>query len=247
MQIHFLGTNGWFDSQVGHTPCVLIKSKQANIILDAGFGFTELSPVLDWDKPVFLFLSHFHLDHTVGLHALPLYQFTGGLKIFGPQPAQDSLETILRAPYSANVRTLKYPVEIHDDEAYLSSLPFKITALPLIHTAPCMGYRLELDGKKIAYCTDTGEYPNAITLGRNSDLLITECSLLPGEDDHGWPHLNPEMAAGLARKAQAERLVLMHFDASKYRSLEDRKIAEETARRIFPETVAAYDGMTIQI
>jgi len=38
MKIHFLGTNGWFDSETGGTPCTLIDSEEAYIVLDAGSG-----------------------------------------------------------------------------------------------------------------------------------------------------------------------------------------------------------------
>ena len=78
---------------------------------------------------------------------------------------------------------------------------------------PATGTALTLDGKVITYCTDTGVCDNAVTLSRNADLLITECGLKTGEENTGWPHLNPENAIHIAREAEAKRLALIHFGA----------------------------------
>lgn len=247
MQIIFLGTNGWYDSPTGKTPCVLLQTGREYVILDAGFGFTALKPWITEDLPVYLFLSHYHLDHTVGLHALPLYKFPQGIKIFGPSPAQETLEGLLRTPYSADINSMAFPVEIFNAEDGLAHLPFKVQALPLIHTAPTLGYRFDIDRKVITYCTDTGYCANAVILGRGADVYISECTLLPGEDDGGWPHLNPELAAGIANEAQVKRLVLIHFDASKYRTAQDREIAQRAAHKTFANTLTAYDGLTLTL
>ncbi len=74
------------------------------------------------------------------------------------------------------------------------TLPFPLTCLPLAHPVPCFGFRIVIDGRVIAYCTDTGVCKNAISLAQNADLLITECGLKPGQESPGWPHLNPENA-----------------------------------------------------
>ena len=75
---------------------------------------------------------------------------------------------------------------------------------------------MEIDGKVIAFCTDTGVCDNAVTLARNADLLITECGLKPGDSSPDWPHLNPQDAIGIAKRAKAKRLALMHFGAEVY-------------------------------
>ncbi len=56
-----------------------------------------------------------------------------------------------------------------------------------------------------------------------------------------WPHMTPELAAN------AGKLVLFHFDASVYRTLEERKKAEDEAQIIFKNTVASKDGMQIEV
>ena len=70
MKIIFLGTNGWYDTSLGNTICTLIKTQDFHIILDAGNGLYKIDRHIIDEKPVFLFLSHFHLDHIIGLHIL---------------------------------------------------------------------------------------------------------------------------------------------------------------------------------
>jgi ribonuclease BN (tRNA processing enzyme) len=110
-----------------------------------------------------------------------------------------------------------------------------------------MGYRFLLEGKKIAYCPDTGYCENAVTLAKDADILISECSFLPGEHSAGWPHLNPQFAARIAVEAGAGRLALVHFDAAKYTSMELRKKAEKEAQKIFPNTFASEDDQVVEL
>jgi ribonuclease BN (tRNA processing enzyme) len=198
-------------------------------------------------KPIFLFLSHFHLDHIEGLHILGKFAFKQGLVICGPEGTRGLLNTILNQPFSAPLSMLNYRTELHELPAEKNRLPFALEALPLLHTSLTLGYRFALDGKVLAYCPDTGYCENAVKLAADADLLITECAYLPGEQSDVWPHLNPEIAAKIAVESKAKRLYLVHFDASRYRTLDDRKRAEETARKVFPRTVASVDDLQVEI
>lgn len=112
---------------------------------------------------------------------------------------------------------------------------------------PCFGYRLEIENKIVSYCTDTGYCDNSVELSRNADLLISECSLAPGQQTPDWPHMNPELAAKLAVESGAKKLALTHFDAAVYETMAQRKRAEKIAKRIFRNTIAAKDGMKMII
>ncbi len=245
MKVVFLGTNGWFDSPTGSTPSVLVDTGNEYLVFDAGYGFARLNEWVTRPQPVYCFLSHYHLDHVIGLHTIVRNRFEQGFQLFGPAPAAETLSSLLRSPFTVEAGNLPFVMTISDAPAGLSALPFRVEALPLIHTAPCLGYRVEIGGKILAYCTDTGYCANAVVLGKNADLLITECSLLPGQPDNGWPHLTPELAARIAVEAEARRLVLMHFEAANYRTLEQRQVAQQTARQIFGNTDAAVDQMEI--
>jgi hypothetical protein len=99
----------------------------------------------------------------------------------------------------------------------------------------------------VAYGPDTGYCNNAVKTGRHEDLLIAECAYRIGETDTSWPHLNPEWAARIAREAGAKNLVLVHFDASRYKTLGDRKKAAMHARTAFSNTVSDVDGLIVDV
>ena len=110
-----------------------------------------------------------------------------------------------------------------------------------------LGFRIETEGRIVTYCADTGYCENAVTLARDADLLIAECAYASGCANEAWPHLNPETAARIAREAKAKRLILVHFDAEQYPTIEDREAAAMAAQVLFPQTVAAVDGMTLDM
>ncbi len=248
MKITLLGTNGWFDTATGNTPCVLLQTDDFDIIFDAGYGFTKVDRFIDGRRPVYLLLSHFHLDHLIGLHTLPKSNFQQGLHILGLPGTREALDGLLGPPYSVSILKHAFPVQISDLNGQKPRLPFGLTSLPLIHSGPCLGYRIEINQRVITYCTDTGYCENAVTLARNADLFMTECSLAPGAEPHPqWPHLGPFEAARIASEAHVRQLALIHFDPTQYPTLEDRDAAEKEARLTFPNSVAGRDGMEFHL
>jgi ribonuclease BN (tRNA processing enzyme) len=247
MKIVFQGTNGWYDTHTGNTLCLLIESKKAFIILDAGNGIWKLNRNINDAKPIYLFLSHFHLDHIIGLHVLNKFNFAQGLTIIGQSGTRDILNKIINVPFTMPMHQLSYKTEIYEIPEEQILTPFKFTFLPLKHSSKCLGYRFEIEDKIISYCTDTGYCDNAVELARNADMLITECALKTGGSDTKWPHLNPKDAARIANEGSAKMLALVHFDACEYTTLDDRKRAEEEARQLFDKTFAAVDDMKIEI
>jgi ribonuclease BN (tRNA processing enzyme) len=247
MKITFLGTNGWYDTVTGNTCSVLIQSEEYDIILDAGNGIAKADRYIPQNKPAFLFISHFHLDHIAGLHTLVKFKFPKGLTICGQIGTTEVLSRFVAEPFTVPFAHLPFTVELMELAQGEHKLPFPITCLPLVHPAPCVGYRITIDGKVVAYCTDTGVCDNAVTLARDADLLITECGLKPGQDSPDWPHLNPENAISIAKEARAKRLALMHFGAEVYRTLDDRRDVQKQYEQICPGLIVATDDLTITI
>jgi ribonuclease BN (tRNA processing enzyme) len=247
MKVTFLGTNGWYDTVTGNTCSVLIQAKEYDIILDAGNGIAKADQYITQDKPAYLFISHFHIDHIAGLHTLVKFRFQKGLEIFGQVGTAAILNTFVAEPFTVPFAQLPYPVRITELGEGEHAIPFPVECLPLVHPAPCYGYRLTLDGKVITYCTDTGVCDNAVTLSRNADLLITECGLKPGQESPGWPHLNPENAIHIAREAKAKRLALLHFGAEVYRTPDDRREVKNRFEKEYPGLVVTNDDLTIDV
>jgi ribonuclease BN (tRNA processing enzyme) len=247
MKVIFLGTNGWYDTETGNTSCILLETRDYSVILDAGSGLYKLEKYIDWEKPGFLFLSHFHLDHIIGLHTLIKFNFKSGLQIYGQKGTKKVLNQVINQLFTVPFNKLPFRVKIQEISEGTYHLPFLVKTKFLIHSSACLGYRFEIDKKKIAYCTDTGICKNLKELAKDVDLLITECSLKSGQIKPEWPHLNPEMSAEIAKKSNVKKLILTHFDSNIYKTLKERKEAERIAKKIFKKTIAAVDGIEIKL
>jgi len=246
MKIVFLGTNGWYDTETGNTICTLLDAKSYYIILDAGNGIHKADRYIKENKPVYLFLSHFHLDHIEGLHILTKFKFRS-LTIFGQPGTKRILRNFLSDKYSVPLHKLPYPTKATDINEGWHNTPFKFQCLRLEHVTSCFGYRFELDNKILSYCTDTGYCDNVVELSRNSDLLISECAYASAQENPAWPHLNPKLAAKIVLRSNTKKLALTHFDAEVYKTMAQRTVAEKNAQKSFKNTFAAKDDMAIRI
>ncbi len=252
MKIIFLGTNGWYTSPTGNTACILIDSNDYYVVLDAGNGIYKLDSYIKEDKPIFLFVSHFHIDHVSGFHTLDKFKFKQGLDICIAQGRKKDFDTLVNPPYTVgikdkpeNIGKLSYDIRVHELSENKNHLPFPVSCIELFHAYKGHGYRFELDGKIIAYSGDTGICENSYKLAKNADVLIHECSWETVPKDNKWGHVDPIQAATLAKQANVKQLMLTHFDASVYTSFEKRDDAEKKAQIIFPNTIAARDDMVI--
>ncbi|NTU94360.1 MAG: ribonuclease Z, partial [Chlorobiaceae bacterium] len=195
MKVVFLGTNGWYDTPVGNTICILIETGSSIILLDAGSGLYKADRYFSADKPVHLFLSHLHLDHIIGLHLLNKFDIPRGLTIHCRKGDLQHLETIIAPPYSLPFAALPYSVEFREHEGDPAELDgFRVETALMQHSVPTIGFRFTVEGKTIVYCPDTGYCESAVALAHDADLLIAECAFRPGENSELWPHLNPETA-----------------------------------------------------
>ena len=247
MKLTFLGTNGWFDSGTGNTPSALLETSQSYIIFDAGFGLAKVDQYIKDDKkPIFLFLSHFHIDHICGLHALPKFNFKQPFTVLGSGDLKKVFKTFVNSPYMAPLDYLNYKVDLMQLKEGSYAKPLEFSCKKLEHHDLAFGYRLRVDGKIVVYCSDTAICKNDYLLAKDADLLIHECAFVPGETST-WGHSNPEEVADMAAKANVKKLVLTHFGAARYSDLSIRKNAEAVARQIFPNTLAATDGLSLEV
>src|ERR1700744_5662954 len=88
MKLTVLGSGGWIPTSSRQTSCYLITSGPEALVLDAGTGLGALhiSPcLLDGVETVTVLLSHFHLDHVMGLGFISARALGGReLTIAGP-------------------------------------------------------------------------------------------------------------------------------------------------------------------
>lgn len=254
MKIIFLGTNGWYSTPTGDTACVLVDAKDHYVVFDAGNGFNKLDKYIKEDKPISLFISHFHIDHISGLHTLMKFAFKRGIDVYMGEGRKKDFNTLVNPPFTIgympgpeNISELKTEIRPHELSARGDNIPFPAFAIKQRHAYTDHGYRIELEGKILVYTGDLGLTDAARELARDADLLISECSSKNIQDPDTWGHMDPARAASLAKESNVGKLILTHFNAALYSSLDERRWAEDMAKKIFPNTVAAKDGMELSV
>jgi phosphoribosyl 1,2-cyclic phosphodiesterase len=114
-------------------------------------------------------------------------------------------------------------------------------------------FKIEWNDKCMIYATDTegvsGGDSELIHFSRGSDLLIHDAHYTSQEYvtglKQGWGHSTPRMAADVAHRAGVKKLVLFHHDPQHDDAQLDQM--EAAARAWFPNTVMAYEGLTLSL
>lgn len=254
----------------GNTPCLEIRDSDNQIfILDAGTGIRDLGRQLlaDFATPGLqanLLFTHYHWDHVQGLPFFePLYFQGNSFNIFGPRPQADApsslagvLHVLFRSPFfpiSTSALKSHYSLQELDWSSDFTLGATRIRTCRLHHPQGALAYRLENRGAAIVFATDhepgNEECDRALLqLARGAHLLITDAQYRPeelGAQKAGWGHSSWRAAAELARAAEVKNLFLFHHDPTRT----DLEIDEclHQARRIFPSTWAAAEGMRLQV
>ncbi|PMC18872.1 phosphonate metabolism protein PhnP [Oligella urethralis] len=160
-----------------------------------------------------IFQTHYHADHAQGLLSLRWGEGMS-LPVYGPDDAVGFAD-LYKHPgildFSHTLAPFQCLTLVDNDTGSVT-----VTALPLEHSRPTLGYLIEVSkGKAIAYLTDTkGLSPEVLALLRAKavDYVLVDCTYPPGVKAKGHHHLHEALA--LVPQIPAKAFYLTHIDHS---------------------------------
>lgn len=191
------------DKRLRRRPCcALVELGEQRWLIDSGLpDLTERFPPRSLSG---ILQTHYHADHAQGLLHLRWGQ---GLVIpvHGPVDAE-GLSDLYKHPGILDFSQPFMPFESRS----LGEL--QVTALPLLHSKPTLGYLLEGGGRRIAYLTDTVGLPHDTQsfLQREAlDMLVLDCSM-PPQPQTPRNHNDLNLALQIIEALEPDQAVLTH-------------------------------------
>ena len=250
----------------GNTPCLEIRLANGTLlVLDCGSGLRGLGKSLSREfgnEPIvaYIFLTHFHWDHIQGIpFFIPLYR--KGNSFFFHSVSKKARE--LKHAVEGQMVTPYFPVDMSIMGAVrnfydIGTKPIDIngaiiSSSALNHPQGSVAYRIAADGGTLVYATDTEpgskvHDQNIRKIAAGADVLVYDAQYtweqLVGEKQ-GWGHSSWVEGVKIAQEAGVRQLVLFHHDPDHDDAYLDSLLAQ--ARAKFPETLAATEGMVLEI
>jgi ribonuclease BN (tRNA processing enzyme) len=240
-----LGSGGFVPSDSRETACALLRNGSEALLIDAGSGARRLlsdPSLLHGIERVHVVLTHFHLDHTLGLFFLPALEAQVEVWAAGRAVEQTSSSELvgrLLGPPFAPPSFVDGFAAVHELEIGANRIgPFElVTRVQPRHSTPTLALRF---ADELVWCTDTAYDEENVDFARGARLLCHEAFFAAERtDDPG--HTASGEAAQIAAASGVEHLVLMHVNPE----LEDDGELEASARVRFPASQVGRDGLVL--
>jgi ribonuclease BN (tRNA processing enzyme) len=240
-----LGSGGWISTSERATTSVLVRAGDQALVVDAGTGLHRLvtdSQLLAGAPSLDVVLTHFHLDHVVGLAYLPA--LARPATVWGPgawlygKPTGELLAPLLEPPLSPfGPDELPEVAELEEGRQSIGGWHLRTRAQPR-HWAPTAGIRI---GDDLAVVTDTGyDEGTADLAGGVAHLLHEGWSSSAGRRSTDYSPTGFD-AGRAAAEAGAKDLTLIHLDPR----LADHEPVLLDARRAFSAARLGHDGLEL--
>jgi len=216
-----LGTRGWIPHEGRQTASTLVQLRGQNFLLDAGSGMSRL---LDqkinkqlYDGPLHILLSHYHLDHVIGISWLRGI-FEGdnrSIHIYGPSDTlidiglKSAMSRLIGAPlFGEELDSFTRRFTLHEMDDKLFEIDGeKIEFFPLRHSGGSVSIKI---GGEVSYVTDSSYFSEIVTFVKNSKVLLCESYSL-NKDKNNQNHCSFKEALQLAKLSGIESLIPIHF------------------------------------
>jgi ribonuclease BN (tRNA processing enzyme) len=220
MQLRFVGCGDAFGSGGRSNTCFHVTGNAVNFLIDCG---ASSLPALKRqgiarDDIDLILITHFHGDHFGGLPFLLLdAQFsrrTRRLVIAGPEGIEARLAQVMEALFENSSKTKqRFDLDIVTlrPATKVCFGEVSVTPFAVVHGdsgGPFLAYRIEAEGRIIAYTADTEWTEALVPLGHNADLLIAEAYTFERPVKN---HLSLKVLEARLADIGPKRLILTHM------------------------------------
>jgi ribonuclease BN (tRNA processing enzyme) len=244
MQLRFVGCGDAFGSGGRSNTCFHVTGGTVNFLIDCGASSLPALKRCEIARNEIdlILITHFHGDHFAGLPFFLLdAQFSRRarpLLIAGPAGIEARLTQVMEALFENSSRTkqkFELSVVALSPEEARSFGAVRVTPYPVVHGdsgGPFLGYRIEAEGRVIAYSADTEWTDTLVPLASGADLFIAEAYTY---DKIVKNHLSLATLEAHLAEIAPKRLILTHMSDDVLGRL-------DTLRH-----TAAHDGMIVEI
>ena len=157
MEITLLGTGCMVPTKDRNASGIYIEIEGKGILFDCGEGTQRQMSIagIPRTKIKYIFISHWHADHTAGL--LGLIQTIGSstedpnLEIFGPTGTKEMFRNLMNACVFENRMNIKvHEFNCPKEKTIFKNELFSVKSINLNHSVPCIGFKIiEADKRKL--------------------------------------------------------------------------------------------------
>jgi ribonuclease BN (tRNA processing enzyme) len=220
MRLQFVGCGDAFGSGGQLNTCFHVTGDGVNFLIDCGASSLPALKRLGItrDDIDLILITHFHGDHFAGLPFLLLdAQFSRRsrpLVIAGPDGIEQKLPQVMEALFERSSKTKQkfdLAVVTLKPEETREFGAVSVTPFPVMHGesgGPHLAYRIEAQGRAIAYSADTEWTETLIPLAHEADLFIAEAYYY---DKLVKNHLSLTTLEAHLAEIKPKRLVLTHM------------------------------------
>jgi len=221
MKLQFIGSGDAFGSGSRFNTCFHITGDKVNFLIDCGASslIALKANRVALNEVQSILITHFHADHFGGipffiLEAQLVSKRTKPLTIAGPCGLNKRFELAMEAGFPGSSEIPQnFEISLIELKERQETLIGSLSVTPFIvkhgHPGgPVFAYRVETEGRTIAYTGDTEWTDKLIDVGQNADLFIAEAY---SYDKKIKMHLDYTTLAEHLPAVNPKRLVLTHM------------------------------------
>lgn len=264
-----LGTVSPYCKGSMNCPGFLVEYNQDKILLDCGNGITRYLDLIKDLNNLTIIISHLHKDHYGDLLSIAQSSYVlkrlgylqNKIKVYIPKGDIVKVEeygtdkdgwgttktvrkNLIDFDYIMGLSKVGYlDIIPYDNNSKINFSDMELSFSKNPHPLITYTTKLETEGLKVVYSSDTGYVKNSLEkFAKDANLLICESTFLKGQIKSEDSHLFAYEAGMIARNANVQKLLLTHF----WPEIDKQNYVNE-AKEYFDNVEAAVEGKVLRL